>query len=206
MSTRATDGKWSERLQFFWAFLCRPATVGAIAPSSRALARRMIEGFDLAGARTVVELGPGMGPFTGVILERLGPSATFLALELESTAVARLRQRFPQVNVYQDSAENLSGYLARCASPRADYIVSGLPWASLPVPMQDRIFQAILVGLAPGGRFTTFAYVHASWLPRARRFRRRLEAAFQTVTISPLVWGNLPPAFVYCCGGPRLNS
>jgi len=107
------------------------------------------------------------------------------------------------VTVYQDSAENLAGYLARCPSPQADYIVSGLPWASLPVAMQDRILQSILAGLAPGGRFTTFAYAHACWLPRARRFRRRLEAGFHTVTLSPLVWGNLPPAFVYCCAGPR---
>jgi phospholipid N-methyltransferase len=81
-------------------------------------------------------------------------------------------------------------------------IVSGLPWASTPFALQKRILAAIVRSLAPTGRFTTFAYLPARWMPGAIRFRRQLEASFGHVELSPVVWRNLPPAFVYRCGRP----
>jgi phosphatidylethanolamine/phosphatidyl-N-methylethanolamine N-methyltransferase len=41
--------------------------------------------------------------------------------------------------------------------------------------------------------------VHAAWLPASRRFRQRLERHFKRVETTPIVWRNLPPAFVFCC-------
>ena len=50
------------------AFLAYPVRTGAIAPSSRFLAARMIEDMRLSEAGVVVELGPGTGAFTRAIL------------------------------------------------------------------------------------------------------------------------------------------
>ena len=57
--------------RFLKSYLSTPGNVGAVAPSSPYLARRMIEELDLEGADTVVELGPGTGAFTGFILDGL---------------------------------------------------------------------------------------------------------------------------------------
>jgi phospholipid N-methyltransferase len=84
---------------------------------------------------------------------------------------------------------------------KADYIVSGLPWANISPETQDRIMEAVVASLADGGIFTTFAYLHARWLPKARQFRRALEDRFAHVETSPVIWRNLPPAFVYRCSG-----
>jgi phospholipid N-methyltransferase len=53
--------------------------------------------------------------------------------------------------------------------------------------------------LRPGGRFATFAYVHGTPFPGGIRFRRMLRERFAKVSLSPVVWRNLPPAFVYRC-------
>ena len=193
------DSKWAETLDFLGSFLRRPGTIGALAPSSRSLALTMIQGLELRRANAVVELGAGTGAFTGPISERVGKQTVFFALEIEDASVQVLRRRFPRVTVYPDSAERIPDYLARHGKARADYIISGLPWATLPESVQERIWNAVVSTLAPEGVFVTFSYFHARWLPRGRRFRQRLHQHFRRVEISPMVWANLPPAFVYRC-------
>jgi phosphatidylethanolamine/phosphatidyl-N-methylethanolamine N-methyltransferase len=188
--------EWTE---FFGSFLRDPARVGAIAPSSPELAAAMLHGCDLASAKSVVEFGPGTGAFTRVILDRIGRQTTFLALELDPDHARRLRERFPGLNIQNDSAESIQTHLARRQRSKADYIISGLPWAGMPCAAQESILGATASSLAPGGLFTTFSYVHALWFPGARRFRRRIESRFAEVRISPVVWRNLPPAVVYRC-------
>jgi len=189
-----------EHLEFLQAFIREPASVGALSPSSRALALAMIEGFDLKNAGSIVELGAGTGAFTGPILERIGRNTTFLAMELDRIHARGLKRRFPGLTVYNDSAERMLEYLA-LHRKKADYIVSGLPWANIPPDIQDRIMEAVVGSLADDGIFTTFAYLHARWLPKARQFRRALEQRFAHVETSPVIWRNLPPAFVYRCSG-----
>ncbi len=197
---RALELDVVEHLEFLQAFIREPASVGALSPSSRALALAMIEGFDLKNAGSIVELGAGTGAFTGPILERIGRNTTFLAMELDRIHARGLKRRFPGLTVYNDSAERMLEYLA-LHRKKADYIVSGLPWANIPPDIQDRIMEAVVGSLADDGIFTTFAYLHARWLPKARQFRRALEQRFAHVETSPVIWRNLPPAFVYRCSG-----
>ena len=193
------DPAMAEKLRFFGAFLRQPSSTGSLAPSSLSLGRAMLYGCRLREARTVVEFGPGTGAFTRLILDRMGENTRFIALELNEQHVQLLRQRFPGLHVHQDSAERIAHYLRRHRAAKADYIISGLPWANMPGATQDRILKAVLRTLSEDGMFTTFAYVHARWLPRARQFRRRLEQHFGEVRRSRIIWGNVPPAFVYRC-------
>lgn len=189
----------NESLSFLREFMRRPTRVGAIAPSSRWLARTMAEIDHLPEADTVVELGPGTGSFTRAILDRLAPTTTFFALEINTEFAERLRRRFPDLTVHNDSAEKLPEYLERHGKSAVDCVLSGLPWASLPMTVQENVMSAVVDSLRPGGTFATFAYLHALYLPNARRFRERLEGLFTKVELSPVVWRNLPPAFVYKC-------
>ncbi len=188
-----------ENVSFLREFLRGPTRVGAIAPSSRWLARTMVESGGIQEADTVVELGPGTGSFTRAILQAISPSATFFVLEINAEFARSLRQRFPELTVHNDSAEKLPEYLARHGKSAVDCVLSGLPWASLPMAVQEKVMAAVVESLRPGGTFATFAYLHALCLPNARRFRERLERAFTKVELSPVVWMNLPPAFVYRC-------
>ena len=183
-------------LHFLGEFVRQPLKVGAILPSSKALSRVVVESCDIRPADTVVELGPGTGAFTGLILKRLSSRGRLLAVELNPTHADILRRRFPKCEVIEDSAEHLRQHLN---GELADCIVSGLAWATMHPRLQNQIFRAILKSLKPGGQFVAFAYVHAAWMPASRRFRQRLERHFKQVETTPIVWRNLPPAFVFRC-------
>ena len=186
-------------LPFLGTFLREPLTVGSCWPSSPALAEEMVGGCDLASRDLVVELGPGTGAFTGLILERVKRRSRFFALEISPRNVRVLRRRFPNLQVYEDCAQKLPKYLRPRDPQKADCIISGLAWGNMLPATQNRIFDAVLSSLAPGGVFTTFAYVHASWLPTSKRFRKRLFHHFDRVETTPIVWRNLPPAYIYRC-------
>ena len=183
-------------LHFLGEFVRQPLKVGAILPSSRALSRVVVESCHINPADTVVELGPGTGAFTGLILKRLSHRGRLLAVELNPTHADILRRRFPKCEVIEDSAEHLLRHLN---GEQADCIVSGLAWATMHPRLQNQIFRAILKSLKPGGQFVAFAYIHAAWMPTSRRFRQRLERHFKQVETTPIVWRNLPPAFVFRC-------
>lgn len=159
----------------------------------------MTEDMGLDEALTVVELGPGTGVFTRAICERVAAEATVMAFEIDPRMVALLTPRFPRVRIVNDSAERLDQHLAAVGRPHADAILSGLPWASFPADLQTKLLSAVVGALRPGGRFATFAYSHASWLPAGRRFRGLLVESFASVATTRVVWPNLPPAFVYRC-------
>jgi phosphatidylethanolamine/phosphatidyl-N-methylethanolamine N-methyltransferase len=187
-------------LSFFLEFLRHPFATGAIAPSSRFLARAMVTDMDLGNASVVVEYGPGTGAFTGAILQELKPGARYFAVEQNAAMVAHFRKRFPHVQVFENSVADMEAIVRAAGSGPVDCILCGLPWASFGDELQDRLLGATLSVLREGGRFATFAYVHgALLLPSGRSFGRKLARLFSATTRSRTVWRNLPPAFVYRC-------
>lgn len=184
---------------FVREYLRAPKTIGAVAPSSRGLSELIVDLAGVSQADVIVEFGPGTGSFTRRILEVKRPNAALVAVEFHPTMAAKLRHRFPQVDVAEDSVANLGQILAERGLSKVDSIVSGLPWAAFDEDLRDQLLDATLSVLKPGGRFATFAYLEGSVLAGGRRFRRKIRRLFTEVHRSPVVWGNLPPAFVYQC-------
>src|SRR5213594_2551124 len=81
-------------LEFLHQFVRKPGTTGAIAPSSTALARAMVEWLELEHSRAIVECGPGTGSFTQAVLPKLGSSSRFFMVETNPRFVKILRARF----------------------------------------------------------------------------------------------------------------
>ena len=188
-----------DRAKFLAAFVRRPFDTGAITPSSAQLAAAMVEDMDIPSADTVVELGPGTGVFTRVIESQLKPDAHFLCFEINRDMAEALAKRFPRVKVVNDSVEHLGQHLQAAGRDSVDATISGLPWAAFSPDRQQCLLDAAVKALKPGGRFATFAYSHAAWMPPARRFRELLDSRFSEVRTSKVVWRNVPPAFVYRC-------
>ena len=180
----------------FTRFLCHPGRVGAFCASGRALAMEVSR---FVGGTSVVELGPGTGAITRQIIGQLPEETRFLAVELDCSMADHLRCAFPRAIIACGCASDLPEILQENKMDPANVIVSGLPWALFPEKLQDEILDGVLAGMAPGGYFSTFAYIQGVMLPAGIRFRRRLESMFKTVETSPIIWRNLPPAFVYHC-------
>ncbi len=184
---------------FFWRFLRKPTQIGALCPSSSTLCRSITDSIGLEDAASVVELGPGTGVITREIIRRIRPRTTFVAVELDASLCLSLRRRFPGLHLYNDSASHLGEILEAEHLTHADVIVSGLPWAVFPEPLQREILTGVLAALRPGGCFTTFAYLQGLMLPAGRRFRRQLHDLFDTTDTLPIIWRNLPPSLIYRC-------
>lgn len=209
MSARSADSgdqrPLREHLQFLATFARAPFKTGSVAPSSRWLAERMVQGAGLEGAHTVVELGPGTGAITRSIVRELGSETLFVAVEYDPGFAEALKRRFPRATVVNDTAERLPELLREHGRDRADCILSSLPFAAFPQGLRHRLLDAACRSLGPGGRFVTYAYVPAAWLAPGRQLRGLLASFFARVERTPIVWRNLPPAFVYRCqkeGGP----
>ena len=180
-------------------FLRKPLTTGAICPSSPERSRLMASDIGLENAGVVVELGPGTGAITRFIVQKLQKESVFFAIELNESVLPVFKERFPDREIYNESASNLPEILKRRGLSSADVILSGLPWASFSSSLQDEILSAILKALPKGGVFATFAYLQGTILPTGIKFRRKLKHCFSRVETSRIAWMNIPPAFVYRC-------
>jgi phospholipid N-methyltransferase len=159
----------------------------------------MAEWIDWPEVNAVVEYGPGTGVFTGRILSAVKPGARFFGIEINSVFCESLTRTFPTVHFHNGSVENVEAFCRLEGIETVDAVLSGLPWAFFSSEDQARYLEAMFRVLRPGGQFVTFTYLQSLILPAGRQFKKTLIEHFSTVEYSPIVWRNLPPAFVYRC-------
>jgi len=186
-------------MQFFREAIFAPQTTGAIAPSSKYLARVIVDKAGVDGASRILELGPGTGVFTERILATKKDGAHFVALERNPNFATDLRAKFPETRIVEGCATELLSHAAEHEFHEADSIVSGLPWTIFDSKLQRTILGGIRDVLGQGGTFATFAYFGPHWLPGGQNFRALLRSVFPETRMSPVVIRNFPPAFVYYC-------
>ena len=196
MTDRRQMSALQEHLLFLGRFLKNPRQVGAVAPSSRTLAREMVRHVPMTANNRIVELGPGTGVLTREVIAQLPAGGEFLAIDIDPQFCAELRQRWATLDVECGSAADLAAIIAARGWPGVDHVLSGLPFASLPAVLSRAILAAVEATLAPGGTFTTFQYIHAFPTPPARAFRQDMTARFGEMSARRAVFRNAPPAYV----------
>lgn len=165
------------------------STTGAVAPSGRRLAARMVQDIDPAGAAPILELGPGNGVVTEALIERGVSPDRIVAVEYNSEFCALLAARFPGVRVIEGDAFDLGVTLGPLAATRFAAAVSSLPLLLRPPPDRHALVLDVLARLLPGGRLTQFSYSPKPPVPAS-------PEEF-LLTGSPFVLLNLPPARVW---------
>ena len=186
-----------ESFHFFSNFIKNPSTVGSLIPSSKALARLMVQTAQVSQSKTIVEFGAGTGVFTEEIQRKRIPESHFFSFEIDTKFAEITQKRCPDVNVINDSASRTLEILQQHNLTHCDCIVSGLPWATLPNAIQTELFDVMKEALRPGGIFVTFGYVQSSMMPNMLRFREKLDTHFSKTGVSAYVWSNVPPARAY---------
>lgn len=177
----------SELALFLKQVASRPREVAALAPSSRALARRMAEAVP-DGPGNLVELGAGTGKITAALLEAGIPVDAIHSFEINPVFCDHLQREHPQLHVCRDRAENLGRH--RIDDIKA--VVSGLPLLSMDEDIQRRILRAAFGNLRPGGSFIQFTYGPVP--PVRKAILGELSLGW---TRSEIIWGNVPPATSY---------
>jgi phosphatidylethanolamine/phosphatidyl-N-methylethanolamine N-methyltransferase len=175
---------------FIRGWLRNPLKIGAVSPSSRALARRMAEAVPAEPSDgIVVELGPGTGVVTAGLLEAGIAPENLVCLEYQPEFCTLLRARFPRVHVLQGDAYEpppaLAGFLRE---RRLRAVVSSLPLMTKPEPERARAVAGYLDLLPPGAPFIQFSYALSAPV--------RATLVDADVAVSPWIKRNLPPARV----------
>jgi len=183
-----------------------PFQTSIIVPESKALTRTIVQMADLSKAKAAVELGPGCGGFTEQILRGLPQGAKFFALDINSLFVAHTQKRCPGATVLHGNALDLEDHLKEQGLASCDAIISGLPFSIFTEELREQILKVVETALSPGGRFVTYTYAHRVKSLGHFKLKQIISAVFDKLDRSPLVWKNVPPAYVYCAtkkGAPR---
>ena len=183
---RANSPQW----QFLRGFLKNPVMVGSVIPSSKVLIDKMLEPVDWGQVRLFVEYGPGVGTFTRPVLDRLGPDAKLIAIDTNPDFVGYLRKAIDddRLIAVAGSAADVEMIVAAQGFDHADYVLSGLPFSTLPPGVGAAIGEATAKVIRPGGAFLVYQFS-----PKVRDFIaphfERIDRGFE--------WINVPPATLF---------
>lgn len=170
--------------QFLMEIARNPFQIGAVWPSSPALARSMARWLPEGGDHPVLELGPGTGIVTEELLAAGLLEERLVAVE-KSPALARSMQtRFPRARILSGDALEIRELLQ---GQKVCAVFSGLPLKVFKPDQVLRLASQIEGCLLPGAPWIQFSYQLVSSRPPAPSFR---------ATNSQLVWRNIPPARV----------
>ena len=196
-SRRAGSGSFLTQWRiFFRQFLKHPGMIGSVIPSSRTLVDAVLEPVDWERARLFVEYGPGVGTITRPILERMHPDATLIAIDLNLDFVAWLDAQIddPRLRVVHGSAVDVRRFIREAGHQQADYVLSGLPFSTLPDGVGAAICAETRAALRPGGEFLIYQY--------SRYVLRLLTPLFGAIS-ERLEWRNIPPCRVIRAAGDQ---
>ena len=176
----------ADALLFARNFFRHPRMLGSIIPSSRFLIRQLLQPIDWQAAQVIVEYGPGVGNITDEILQRMRPDATLIAIETNPEFVQFLRSAFPdnRLHIVQDSAEAVAGILQRFGHANANYIISGIPFSTIPAETRERILRNTSTALAAGGAFLVFQF-STRVLPDLQRIFHYVKRQFEPLNVLP---------------------
>jgi len=177
----------SEQLLLFGRnFLKHPRMLGSLIPSSRFLVNHVLAEVDWGRARVFLEYGPGVGTFTTEILRRMRPDATLVALETNADFVRFLKQKLrdERLHVVHGSAEDADAALARLNLDRADYVISGIPYTTMPPQLREVILRKTRDVLNPDGAFLVYQFTRAV-LPYLQQVFGSVHQDFEPLNVMP---------------------
>jgi phospholipid N-methyltransferase len=181
-----TPGKSRSGLLFALNFFRHPLMLGSIVPSSRFLIRQLLKPVDWTQARVIVEYGPGVGVITAEVLRRMRPDALLIAIETNPDFVSYLRDSIKdeRLHVVEGSAESVDEILRRYGQSNASYVISGIPFSTIPAPVRERILLKTCEVLKPGGSFLVYQF-SSRVLEDLQRIFRYVQRQFEPLNVLP---------------------
>lgn len=175
-----------QTLLFARTFLKHPLMLGSFIPSSRYLTENLLQRIDWERARVIVEYGPGVGTLTWPMLERMRPDAHLLAIETNADFARHLATSSsdPRLHVVHGSAERVREALQRHGLSAADYVVSGIPYSTMPPERRHQVLRASLATLTYDGVFLVYQFT-AAVLPQLREVFPRVRQDMELRNILP---------------------
>ena len=182
-------GPWGVFLQ---GFIEHPVMVGSIIPSSRFTIARMLGPVKWDECKLFVEYGPGVGTFCRPVLERLPRDGRLIVIDTNPLYIDYLKATITDSRFIPvlGSAADVEDIVHAHGFDHADYVLSGLPFSTLPDGVGPAIAAATHRVLRPGGAFLVYQFSAKARDFMARHFTRS-DADFEPLNVLPckLFWG-----------------
>lgn len=172
----ATPRRAAAAALFARNFMRFPTMLGSPFTSSRFLVDRLVRRIDFERARLIVEYGPGVGTITEALLQLMHPDARLVAIEANGDFVRFLREHLPdpRLHAVHGSATDVEDVLRKLDLGQADYVISGVPFSTIPAPSRERLASATRAVLRENGAFVVYQFWTAA-LPHLRREFRHVR-------------------------------
>ena len=177
---------------FLKGFIKNPVMVGAIVPSSRWTIRRVLGPLDWDNCKVFVEYGPGVGTFCQPVLDRLRRDGKLIVIDTNPDFIAYLKAtiRDSRFSAVHGSATDVEAIVAAHGFDHADYVLSGLPFSTLPPGVGAAIMAATRSVLRTGGAFCVYQYTARARTLMSGYFSR-IDKGYEPINVPPCVisWG-----------------
>jgi phospholipid N-methyltransferase len=174
---------------FFRGFIEHPRMVGSIIPSSRTTIDKVLGPVDWNRCKLFVEYGPGVGTFCQPVLDRLPRDGELVVIDTNPLFIDYLTRtvRDSRFHAVLGSAEDVEEIVRSLGHEQADYVLSGLPFSTLPEGVGPAIVGATHRVLRSGGGFLTYQFSTVA---------RDLTARFFERVDTGMTWLNVPPCLL----------
>lgn len=134
--------------------------LGSAVPSSQFLTEKILAPIDFENARVIVEYGAGVGNISIEILRRMRSDAKLLVFELNEDLVAFLKKEYNDSRFIASghSAADVESVLQQYNLDKADYVISGVPFSTIPPAIAAKIVKATKQILKPNGKFLVYQF------------------------------------------------
>lgn len=177
---------------FLEGFIEHPVMVGSIIPSSRFTIAKMLGPVKWDECKVFVEYGPGVGTFCRPVLSRLRRDGQLIVIDTNPLFIEYLRTTITdsRFSAVLGSAADVEEIVRAHGHDHADYVLSGLPFSTLPDGVGPGIAAATHRVLRPGGAFLVYQFTAKARDFMAKHFNR-IDAGFELLNVLPcfLFWG-----------------
>lgn len=186
---KARIRKRDESLLFLRLLLKNPKMLGAVVPSSAALANFMCRNIVILEDEYIVEIGAGTGRFSQALLNiGISPERIFL-VEVDPEMCRFLKKNLPMVNVIEGDAAQLGQLLPKHIIGKVKTVISGIPLINLSPLVQKQIAESCFQVLSEQGNMLQFTYGPTSPLSAKKLGLKKKRLGH--------VLFNLPPAVIW---------
>ena len=164
--------------------------VGSIIPSSDYTIKAMLAPVDWERCEVFVEYGPGVGTFCQPVLDRLRRDGALIVIDTNPLFIDYLNRTIADSRFHAvlGSAADVEEIVRGHGYDGADYVLSGLPFSTLPEGVGPAIAAATHRVVREGGAFMVYQFSARARDFMARHFHR-IDTGFE--------WRNVPPCRLY---------
>lgn len=173
---------------FLRGFVENPRMVGSIIATSQSTMEKMLAPVRWDECKLFVEYGPGTGNFCKPVLDRLPRGGEMVVIDTNPMFIDYLKRTITDSRFHAvlGSAEDVQEIIRSLGHEKADYVLSGLPFSTLPSGVAPAIAEATFRVVRKGGAFLTYQFSTVAGNYTARHFPR---------VDTGIAWANIPP----CC-------